>query len=109
MKVDNNSPLNSQLIEQAKAKGADKATNKPVQNNSSTKSTQNNEMVQLSEESQLMNQAAEIAKATPSVRANRIADLKARIQNGTYEIDFEGVAEKIINNHLDADFGKNRL
>ena len=40
---------------------------------------------------------------TPDVRADRIADIKARIQNGTYDVDDETFAEALINKY----FGEN--
>ena len=49
-------------------------------------------------------QAYQIAKKavaeTPDVRADRIADIKARIQNGTYDVDDETFAEALINKYF---------
>ncbi len=52
-------------------------------------------------------QAYQIAKKavaeTPDIRQDRIADIKARIQNGTYDVDDEAFAEALINKY----FGSN--
>ncbi len=34
---------------------------------------------------------------TPDVRADRVAQLKAQVQSGTYEVDPDKVAERILN------------
>lgn len=34
---------------------------------------------------------------TPEVRAERVAELKAQVESGTYEIDADAVAERILN------------
>lgn len=65
--------------------------------------------VEISERAQLMNKAAETAKGAPDVRRDRVEALKAQILNGTYRIDSESVAEKLLQEHLDTDFGKNNL
>ncbi len=52
-------------------------------------------------------QAYQIAKKavaeTPDVRQERIDDIKARIQNGTYDVDDETFADALINKY----FGSN--
>lgn len=40
--------------------------------------------------------AMEIAKATPSIREDRVAELKQKIQNGTYQIDSSKIADGIM-------------
>ena len=48
--------------------------------------------------------AYNIAKSTPDVRAQRVADLKAKIKNGTYEVDSgkiaDGILKEAIRDHL---------
>ncbi len=69
---------------------------------SAKKETGKTDSIQISNEGK---QAAEIAKTsqlikeTPDIRVERVKELKARIQNGTYDFDnnqmLEKVAEKI--------------
>lgn len=40
--------------------------------------------------------AAEVAKATPEVRAEKVAALKEKVQSGQYEVDSKKVASKMI-------------
>ena len=41
--------------------------------------------------------------AEPDVRSDRVAELKAQIQNGQYKVDFDGLAEKMIKDSLNED------
>ena len=43
-------------------------------------------------------------KSMPEVRADKIADLKERIANGTYNVSARDVAAKIVNTALDNTF-----
>jgi negative regulator of flagellin synthesis FlgM len=52
--------------------------------------------VELSPLAKDLQKAAEIAQATPEVRADKVAALKAKIESGTYEIDSQKVASKMI-------------
>ena len=40
--------------------------------------------------------AMEIARATPDVRADKVADLKRRVQDGSYKVEPEKVADGIM-------------
>ncbi len=44
--------------------------------------------------------AFEIAKATPDIREDRVAELKRRIQEGSYQVDSEKVADGMIRETL---------
>ena len=52
--------------------------------------------VELSTRSRELHQALEAAHAAPDVRADRVADAKARIAQGTYTVDAERVAKGIL-------------
>jgi negative regulator of flagellin synthesis FlgM len=52
--------------------------------------------VELSPLAKDLQKAAEVAQATPDVRADKVAALKAKIESGTYEVDSKKVASKMI-------------
>ena len=52
--------------------------------------------VELSSRSREMHQALEAANAAPDVRADKVADAKARIAQGTYKVNAEVVARGIL-------------
>lgn len=41
--------------------------------------------------------------AEPDIRLDKVEELKAQIKNGQYKVDFEGLAEKLINDSLKED------
>ena len=43
----------------------------------------------------------EIIASEPDVRAAKVADLKAKIESGEYEIDHQAVADKMVDSFLD--------
>ena len=65
--------------------------------------------VEISDQAKWMKQATDIVKTTPHVRAERVQELKKKIKDGTYQVDNAGIADKLIDEHLNSDFGKNRL
>ena len=65
--------------------------------------------VEISEEAKILQRATQAVRDLPPTNTERIAELKKSIQSGTYKVDVEGLAEKIINEHLQSDFGKNNL
>lgn len=70
----------------AKAKGAD---------------VRESDTVVLSEEARLRGMALQAAQLDTGVRADRVKELKARVQDGTYEPDLRKVAENILREDLD--------
>jgi flagellar biosynthesis anti-sigma factor FlgM len=52
--------------------------------------------VELSPRSRELHQALEVANAAPDVRADKVADAKARIAQGTYTVNAEVVARGIL-------------
>jgi flagellar biosynthesis anti-sigma factor FlgM len=52
--------------------------------------------VELSSRSREMHQALEAAKAAPDVRADKVADAKARIAQGTYTVNADVIARGIL-------------
>ncbi len=51
----------------------------------------------LSERAEEMKAARAAMAEAPEVRADRVAELKAQVEAGTYEIDTDKVAERILN------------
>ncbi len=58
-------------------------------------------IVHLSEASKEVRLAEKIIAETADVRADKVADIRAKIESGTYEIDHDEVAAKMIDSHLD--------
>jgi negative regulator of flagellin synthesis FlgM len=54
------------------------------------------EKVNWSEDAALVAQGLDAIKATPDVRADKVAQIKAAIKNGTYKVDAKDVADKMI-------------
>ena len=52
--------------------------------------------VELSRLAKDLQRATEIAKAAPEVRPEKVAALKEKIENGSYEVDSKKVASKMI-------------
>jgi negative regulator of flagellin synthesis FlgM len=52
--------------------------------------------VELSAQSKEMQKIHEVLQTTPDVRAEKVAALKKRIEEGQYEVDSEALAEKMI-------------
>lgn len=52
--------------------------------------------VQLSDRAREVARAQELAGAAPAVRAEKVEQVKARVEAGTYEVKAEEVAEKVI-------------
>lgn len=52
--------------------------------------------VTLSNSSERLRRAQELAAAAPDVRAEKVAALKEEVQNGTYQVDNQALAEKLL-------------
>jgi negative regulator of flagellin synthesis FlgM len=61
----------------------------------------NDEKVRWSPDAQLMSEALGEVRLSPDARADRVADLKARIKNGTYAMDAQKIAERMIESSLE--------
>ncbi|HNR14006.1 MAG TPA: flagellar biosynthesis anti-sigma factor FlgM [Thermodesulfobacteriota bacterium] len=56
--------------------------------------------VKVSVKARRIQEARAILDAVPDVREDRVADIKARIENGTYSVDPKDVAAKIVEESL---------
>ncbi len=109
MKVSNQVPVKPQLIDKAKETETSAAT--PFKENLASQGSGGPQgtRVEISDTAQLMKQASEIAKSAPDVRQERVNSLKKSIQDGTYQVDSRAVADRLVDEHLRHDFGKNLL
>ncbi len=49
--------------------------------------------------------AKEVASSAPDVREQRIADIKARIASGKYEVNSQAIADKLVDEHVSSGIG----
>lgn len=108
MKVSNQVPMQPSVVE--KSKESNLSTK--VSNDSSAvqKNIGNNgASIEISEHAQLMKQASEIAKSTPDIRRDKVEALKKSIKDGTYHVENSLIADRLVDDHLKNDFGKNLL
>jgi negative regulator of flagellin synthesis FlgM len=52
--------------------------------------------VELSARSRELHEARRLADAAPDVRADKVADVRARITDGTYKVDPHQIAQRIV-------------
>jgi negative regulator of flagellin synthesis FlgM len=82
-------------IEQVATKQAEKVG--AVQGQASANKTGGqNDVIQLSPQSRLMQKASEVAYQTSEVRPEKVAALQEPVQQGTYEVDSKKVANSLI-------------
>ncbi len=110
MKVTNNPHANTSQLESTKA--ADKAGAKRIQDtgkpmNPATLGQEGG--VEISDQARMMKEVRGLVYAAPDVRADKVSDLKRRIKDGNYAIDSAAVADKLVDEHLASNFGKNDL
>ncbi len=75
-----------------------KAKKQPDQTTNSQESS--GDKVQISQQSKEIARAKEVAESTPAVRQEKVEAIKAQIAAGTYQVDAEGVAEKMLRESL---------
>lgn len=59
-----------------------------------------NDKINLSSRAKDLQKVHEVLKQTPDVREEKVQALKAKIDNGTYQVRSKDVAEKMVNQHL---------
>jgi len=85
----------------AKARGLKEAQAENTKLRGSSEISTGNEKVEWSENASLAMEAMNEVKASPDVRADRVAELKAAVKNGTYKIDADKVAERMIQSSIE--------
>lgn len=86
------------------ANNADRAkkTSEDAKKSSSVKQS-TAEKVKWSDDAKLMSEGLQAVKDAPDVRTDKIAALKAKIAAGTYKVDPDALAEKMLNDSLAED------
>ncbi len=68
--------------------------------NGSTPVPETTDKVQISDRSREIARAQEAVKSAPDVRADKVAELKAKIASGTYNVNASQVADAILKSSL---------
>ncbi|NBX92355.1 MAG: flagellar biosynthesis anti-sigma factor FlgM [Proteobacteria bacterium] len=108
MKVSNNVPMNPQVIEKSK-ESTPQAKTALDTDRSGVGGARSGASVEISERAKLMKQAMETAQNTPDIRRDKVEMLKKSIREGTYHVDSAAIADRLVDEHLRNDFGKNTL
>ncbi|MBN1380248.1 MAG: flagellar biosynthesis anti-sigma factor FlgM [Deltaproteobacteria bacterium] len=58
------------------------------------------EKVDLSAKAKDIQQIKQVIDQTPDVRADKVRELKQKVENGSYQVDSEKIAEKIVTESL---------
>lgn len=77
----------------AKARKASKAYASPA---ATPVGSAGSDRVEVSDAGRARQAAAAALEQTPSIRADKVADLKARIKAGTYQVPGEAIAERML-------------
>lgn len=101
MRINSNMMSGMDTLEQtSRAKNVEKVSAEQQQQASTVES----DNVTISEKGKDVSEMTRTLKSMPEVRADKIADLKERIANGTYNVSARDVAAKIVNTALDNTF-----
>ena len=101
MRINSNMMSGMDTLEQtSRAKNVEKVSAEQQQQASTLES----DNVTISEKGKDVSEMTRTLKSMPEVRADKIADLKERIANGTYNVSARDVAAKIVNTALDNTF-----
>lgn len=101
MRINSNMMSGMDTLEQtSRAKNVEKVSAEQQQQASTLES----DNVTISEKGKDVSEMTRTLKSMPEVRADKIAELKERIANGTYNVSAKDVAAKIVNTALDNTF-----
>lgn len=110
MKVNTNAPSHPGLnVDKSKATDTTPRTNESKEEKGRVTSSQPGSSVEISDNARMMKQANEIVSQTPDIRWDKVEELKQKIKAGAYHVDAAAVADKLIEEHLENNFGKNNL
>lgn len=98
MRIDSNMMSGMDTLEQTSRKrNVEKVSANDKQNSAAVES----DAVSISEKGKDVSEMTRTLKEMPDVRADKIADLKERIANGTYNVSGKDIASKIVNTALE--------
>ena len=98
IRIDSNMMSGMDTLEQTSRKrNVEKVSANDKQNSAAVES----DAVSISEKGKDVSEMTRTLKEMPDVRADKIADLKERIANGTYNVSGKDIASKIINTALE--------
>lgn len=110
MKVNTNAPSHPGVtVEKAKANEAQGKAGAPKEGSTRAPEAASHSSVEISENAKLLQKANEIVHSMPDVRSEKVESLKRRIQDGTYQVDAAAVADRLLDEHIGTDFGKNNI
>ncbi len=105
MKVNHSGSDQVQSSESLKSKNTEKANSK--RNEKSSASAADSDMkalagakAEISPRARESAQARDVALSTPDVREDKIRELKSRIADGKYNINPQGIADHLVDEHL---------
>lgn len=102
MRINSNMMSGMDTLEQtSRARNVEKTSAEQQQQQASGVESDN---VTISEKGKDVSEITRTLKSMPEVRADKIADLKERIANGTYNVSARDVAAKIVNTALEDTF-----
>jgi negative regulator of flagellin synthesis FlgM len=93
MKID---ATNNQLLVNKKNESSARVTLGQLTIDSAEEKAPAGDRVEISTSSRLYQRAVELATLAPDIRAEKVADLTARVAAGTYKVSSEAVADAII-------------
>jgi negative regulator of flagellin synthesis FlgM len=99
MRIDKTTNQQAELLKQLKTADTDRAQEQQGQERAG-KSSGARESVEISSRAQEMKGARDALQALPDVRAEKVEQVKAQIEQGTYEVNGKQIAEKIIRDSL---------
>lgn len=91
-------------LPQAASSAAEKAGENDLNKEQKTEGTQGTEqdtIVNISEASQKAQEIKEIIASEPDIREDKVSALKEKIESGKYTIDYDRVADKMVDAFLD--------
>ena len=102
MKVSNSGPSSPEILRDTGNAGAAKGSSEKRQPSRSgeARGGEPSEKVAISGRARDIAKAREAAGSAPEVNEAKVARLKAMIENGSYKVDAEKVADRLVDEHL---------
>lgn len=98
-----NYDLSKHLAQAAKETAGQTETKKPVENQQIERPDQAGQdtIVNLSPALKEAQAIKDVIAAEPDIREDKVAEIKAKIESGTYRIDHQAVADKMVDSFID--------